>query len=141
MRPSRNLDLTKRTENANVATTPGSSAIDGGGVNVKGSRSNATNYYIDGVRVTGGVPAGRESAKEKDRERPASPAKPTPALKPVTAPPAKMPPPPPPVQVEGKKSKSSSIILITSMLVRQTVSPLPCIRSWAPVPGVRSTAC
>ncbi len=31
-------------------------ALDGGDVNIKGSRSTATNYYIDGIRVQGAVP-------------------------------------------------------------------------------------
>ncbi len=29
------------------------SSIDGGAVNIKGSRANGTNYYIDGIRVSG----------------------------------------------------------------------------------------
>jgi hypothetical protein len=39
-----------------VATTAGTTSIDGGAVNIKGSRSNATNYYIDGIRVSGSTP-------------------------------------------------------------------------------------
>ncbi len=42
--------------NAIVATTAGTTSIDGGDVNIKGSRSNATNYYIDGIRVSGSLP-------------------------------------------------------------------------------------
>lgn len=46
------------TKNINqiAATTAGLSSIDGGAVNVRGSRSNATDYYIDGIRVTGLIP-------------------------------------------------------------------------------------
>jgi outer membrane receptor protein involved in Fe transport len=39
-----------------VATTAGTTSIDGGDINIKGSRSNATNYYIDGIRVSGSPP-------------------------------------------------------------------------------------
>lgn len=49
-------NLPTRSVNTIVATTVGASSIDGGAVNIKGARSNATNYYIDGIRVSGGVP-------------------------------------------------------------------------------------
>ncbi|MCC6460840.1 MAG: TonB-dependent receptor [Saprospiraceae bacterium] len=49
-------NLPTRSVNAIVATTAGTTSIDGGAVNIKGSRSNATNYYIDGIRVSGGTP-------------------------------------------------------------------------------------
>lgn len=49
-------NLPTRSVNAIVATTAGTSSIDGGAVNIKGSRSNATNYYIDGIRVGGSPP-------------------------------------------------------------------------------------
>lgn len=49
-------NLPTRSVNTIVATTVGASSIDGGDVNIKGARSNATNYYIDGIRVSGGVP-------------------------------------------------------------------------------------
>lgn len=46
----RNLPI--RNINAIAATTAGLSAADeGGAINVRGSRSNATDYYIDGIRV------------------------------------------------------------------------------------------
>ncbi len=48
-------NLPTRNVNAIVASTAGTTSIDGGAVNIKGSRSNATNYYIDGIRVQGGV--------------------------------------------------------------------------------------
>ncbi len=48
--------LPTRSINAIAASTPGVSSVDGGAVNIKGSRSNATNYYIDGVRVSGSTP-------------------------------------------------------------------------------------
>lgn len=46
------------TKNINqiAATTAGLSSIDGGAVNVRGSRANATDYYIDGIRVQGLIP-------------------------------------------------------------------------------------
>lgn len=46
------------TKNINqiAATTAGLSSIDGGAINVRGSRSNATDYYIDGIRVSGLIP-------------------------------------------------------------------------------------
>ncbi|MEQ1743902.1 MAG: carboxypeptidase regulatory-like domain-containing protein [Saprospiraceae bacterium] len=49
-------NLPTRSVNAIVATTAGTTSIDGGAVNIKGSRSNATNYYIDGIRVSGSPP-------------------------------------------------------------------------------------
>lgn len=49
-------NLPTRSVNAIVATTAGTTSIDGGAVNIKGSRSNATNYYIDGIRVSGAPP-------------------------------------------------------------------------------------
>lgn len=45
----RNLPV--KNINAIASTTAGLSTIDGGAVNIRGSRSNATNYYLDGVRV------------------------------------------------------------------------------------------
>ena len=39
--------------NAIVATTAGVSSQDGGKPNIKGSRDNGTDYYIDGIRVRG----------------------------------------------------------------------------------------
>ncbi len=49
-------NLPTRSVNAIVATTAGTTSIDGGVVNIRGSRSNATNYYIDGIRVAGTPP-------------------------------------------------------------------------------------
>ena len=49
-------NLPTRSVQQIVATTAGTSSIDGGDVNIKGSRSNATNYYIDGIRVQGSPP-------------------------------------------------------------------------------------
>jgi hypothetical protein len=51
-------NLPTRNVNAIVATTAGATSIDGGGINIKGSRSNATNFYVDGIRVSGvNIPA------------------------------------------------------------------------------------
>ena len=49
-------NIPTRSVNSIVATTAGTSSIDGGAINIKGSRSNATNYYIDGIRVFGTPP-------------------------------------------------------------------------------------
>lgn len=46
-------NLPTRSVNAIVATTAGTTSIDGGDVNIKGSRSNATNVYVDGIRISG----------------------------------------------------------------------------------------
>lgn len=41
-----------------AATSAGLSSVDGGAISIRGSRSNATDFYIDGIRVrsTNGVP-------------------------------------------------------------------------------------
>ncbi|HJW29845.1 MAG TPA: TonB-dependent receptor, partial [Saprospiraceae bacterium] len=44
-------NLPTKNINAIAATTAGLSSIDGGAINIRGSRSNATNYIIDGIRV------------------------------------------------------------------------------------------
>jgi outer membrane receptor protein involved in Fe transport len=44
-------NLPTKNINAIAATTAGLTSIDGGGINIRGSRSNATNYYLDGIRV------------------------------------------------------------------------------------------
>lgn len=49
-------NIPTRPVNAMVATTPGEISVENGEINIKGSRSNATNYYIDGVRVSGNMP-------------------------------------------------------------------------------------
>jgi outer membrane receptor protein involved in Fe transport len=49
-------NLPTKNINALAATTAGLSSIDGGAINIRGSRSNATDYYIDGVRVSGLLP-------------------------------------------------------------------------------------
>lgn len=49
-------NLPTRSVNAIVATTAGTTSIDGGAINIKGSRSTGTNYYIDGIRVSGTPP-------------------------------------------------------------------------------------
>jgi len=50
--------LPTKNINAIAATSAGLSSVDGGDISIRGSRSNATDYYIDGVRVrsTNGVP-------------------------------------------------------------------------------------
>ena len=53
-------NLPTRSVNAIVATTAGTTSIDGGAVNIKGARSNTTNNYIDGIRVSGTPPPVQE---------------------------------------------------------------------------------
>ncbi|RLD22422.1 MAG: TonB-dependent receptor [Bacteroidetes bacterium] len=48
-------NLPIRNINALAATTAGLSSIDGGDISIRGSRANATDYYIDGVRVSGAL--------------------------------------------------------------------------------------
>ncbi len=49
-------NLPTRNINAVAAATAGASSSDeGGAVTIKGSRSNATDYYIDGIRVRGNL--------------------------------------------------------------------------------------
>ena len=40
-----------------AATTAGISTVDGGDISVRGSRSNGTFYYVDGIRVSGNINA------------------------------------------------------------------------------------
>lgn len=49
-------NLPTRTAQQIVATTAGTTSIDGDKAVIRGSRSNATNYYIDGIRVQGVPP-------------------------------------------------------------------------------------
>ena len=49
-------NLPTRATQQIVATRAGTNSITGGEVNIRGSRSNATNYYVDGIRVTGVPP-------------------------------------------------------------------------------------
>lgn len=44
-------NLPTKNINTIATTTAGLSSIDGGDVNIRGSRTNATNYYVDGIRV------------------------------------------------------------------------------------------
>lgn len=49
-------NLPTRNINALAATSAGlASADEGGSINVRGSRSNATDYYVDGIRVVGNL--------------------------------------------------------------------------------------
>lgn len=48
-------NLPTKDINALAATTAGLSSIDGGAISIRGSRTNATNYYIDGIRVSGNL--------------------------------------------------------------------------------------
>ena len=48
--------LPTKSINAIAATTAGISSTDGGAISIRGSRTNATVYYVDGVRVSGLIP-------------------------------------------------------------------------------------
>jgi len=48
--------LPTRDAKAKKASTVGAGSVDGGKVDARGSRANGTNYYVDGIRVSGGVP-------------------------------------------------------------------------------------
>lgn len=48
--------LPTKSINAIAATTAGISSTDGGAISIRGSRSDATVYYVDGVRVSGLIP-------------------------------------------------------------------------------------
>ncbi|NJN77344.1 MAG: TonB-dependent receptor plug domain-containing protein [Saprospiraceae bacterium] len=54
---SKEIDkLASKSINGIVAQSAGvSSADDGGAISIRGSRSNATDYYIDGIRVSGSM--------------------------------------------------------------------------------------
>jgi hypothetical protein len=47
--------LPTKSVNAIAATTAGITSRDGGDISIRGSRSNATVYFLDGVRVTGNL--------------------------------------------------------------------------------------
>jgi len=49
-----------RNVNAIAAASAGVSVIDGGDANIKGSRANATQYFLDGIRVFGNLPPVQE---------------------------------------------------------------------------------
>jgi len=71
-------NLPTRDVKAINATTVGASSVDGGDVNIKGARTDGTDYFVDGVRVSGGVPP------VEDKEQPkvvTSGLKPAPAKK------------------------------------------------------------
>ncbi len=48
--------LPTRNVSAIVGTIAGVTSIDGGAINIKGARSNETEYYLDGIRVNGAIP-------------------------------------------------------------------------------------
>ncbi|HHH54869.1 MAG TPA: TonB-dependent receptor, partial [Bacteroidetes bacterium] len=49
-------NLPTKEVSAIAATTAGVSSVDGGSVTIRGGRTNATAYYVDGIRVIGLVP-------------------------------------------------------------------------------------
>lgn len=72
-------NLPKREVSAIKASTVGASSTDGGNVNIKGARANGTDYYIDGIRVSGGIPPVQETKAKPAPEKPAAiVAQPTP---------------------------------------------------------------
>ncbi len=50
-------NIPTRSVNKIAATTAGLSSTDGGAISIRGSRSNATDYYVDGIRVSGLIPS------------------------------------------------------------------------------------
>lgn len=70
--------LPTRSVNAIVAATAGTMSVDGGAVQIRGGRINATEYYVDGIRAPGepsapareyistGLPAGYGSMADRD---------------------------------------------------------------------------
>lgn len=62
-------NMPTRSANAIAAKTAGTTSIDGGAVNVKGARSNATNYYVDGIRVSGATPPIQDAEKPGKKDR------------------------------------------------------------------------
>ncbi|MEL6988672.1 MAG: TonB-dependent receptor plug domain-containing protein, partial [Bacteroidota bacterium] len=48
-------NLPTKNINALAATTAGISSIDGGAISIRGSRTNSTEYIIDGIRVSGAL--------------------------------------------------------------------------------------
>lgn len=50
-------NIPTRSVNKIAATTAGLSSNDGGAISIRGSRSNATDYYVDGIRVSGLIPS------------------------------------------------------------------------------------
>ena len=49
-------NLPTRNINSLASLTAGVASSDGGGLNVRGSRSSATDYYLDGIRISGTLP-------------------------------------------------------------------------------------
>ncbi|MDO8365999.1 MAG: alpha-2-macroglobulin family protein, partial [Saprospiraceae bacterium] len=49
------LGVTREKRELTYATVAGTTSIDGGYVNIKGSRANGVDYYIDGIRVSGEI--------------------------------------------------------------------------------------
>ncbi|MDO8366395.1 MAG: carboxypeptidase regulatory-like domain-containing protein [Saprospiraceae bacterium] len=72
--PEQIKNLPTREVKSIDATTVGASSVDGGDVNVKGTRSEGTDYYIDGVRVSGGVPPVEDKAIGTEITRETKPA-------------------------------------------------------------------
>ncbi|MCB0534555.1 MAG: von Willebrand factor type A domain-containing protein [Lewinellaceae bacterium] len=62
-------NMPTRSVNAIAAKTAGSTSVDGGAVHVKGSRSKATNYYVDGIRVSGTPPPVQDAEKSGKKDR------------------------------------------------------------------------
>lgn len=54
------LNMPTKNINAIAATVAGVSSLDGGELNVKGSRASGTDYYVDGIRVSGGIPPSQD---------------------------------------------------------------------------------
>lgn len=93
--------LPKSDVSATKANPAGASSTDGGNANIKGARANATQYYVDGIRVSEHKP-GVHDAKAKP-----APEKPAPSVAQPTAAPASTLPPTPALDL-GKKTKEET---------------------------------
>lgn len=54
------LNMPTKSINAIAATVAGVSSIDGGAINIKGTRASGTDYYVDGIRVRAGIPPSQD---------------------------------------------------------------------------------
>jgi len=58
--------LPTRGVKTEVATTVGATSVDGGAVDIKGARAKGTDTYIDGIRVSGGLPPAMDAKAPKE---------------------------------------------------------------------------
>lgn len=73
-------NMPTKSINQIAATTAGLSSVDGGDINIRGSRANATDYYMDGIRTP--------NVKQKNGKQ----VNPSPNVPPQNVPPQNIPP-------------------------------------------------